>query len=348
MKRRFSGSIRTRAAAWTLRHGARAGAPTVAAMLFFPCVIVAASATQPDYLNVNLPAAGRAADLVARMTVPERISQLGTAAPAIPRLGVGAYQYGNEALHGVVFGGATVFPQVIGLSSAFDDSLVYSVASAISDEARLFNGKYGNGLVYFAPTANMARDPRWGRNQESYGEDPYLTGKLVTAFVRGMQGNDPRYLKTVATVKHFACNNVENGREDISSNVDERSLREYYLEPFRVAVMEGKAASVMGAYNALNGIPCCCNVPLLRNILRGEWGFSGYVVSDCGAIGYICQHHHFVNSYAAAAVAACRAGCDCCCDITYQQYLPVALATRLGGMPVEDIDTAIHATYPSR
>jgi beta-glucosidase len=317
---------------------------------FFSLLLItsAGTAAQPDYLNITIPADRRAADLVGRMTVPERISQLGTVAPAIPQLGVPACEYQNEALHGVVAVGATVFPQVIGLSSTWDDSLVQSLASAISDEARLFNRSQGKGLVYFAPTANMARDPRWGRDQESYGEDPYLTGKFVTAFVRGMQGNDLHYLKTVATAKHFACYNVEDGREGISSAVDEQSLRDYYLQPFRMAVMNGGVASVMGAYNALNGIPCCCDVPLLWNILRSEWGFSGFVVSDCGAVGFICQYHHFVDSYAAAAVTACRSGCDCCCGTTYQQYLPFALATGLGFLQVADIDSAAKRIFTAR
>ena len=317
-------------------------------LFFLAGITSATTAAQSDYLNVNLPADQRAADLVGRMTTSERISQLGTGAPAIPRLGVHAYEYQNEALHGVVAGGATVFPQVIGLSSTWDDSLIQSIASAISDEARLFNLSQGKGLVYFAPTANMARDPRWGRDQESYGEDPYLTGKFVTAFVHGMQGNDPHYLKTVATVKHFACNNVEDGREGISSAVDEQSLHDYYLQPFRAAVMDGGVASVMGAYNAVNGIPCCCNVPLLLNILRQEWGFSGFVVSDCGAVGDICQYHHFVSSYADAAVAACRSGCDLCCATTYQQYLPFALATGLGFIQAADIDSAAKRIFTKR
>jgi beta-glucosidase len=310
------------------------------AILSLPCMPAAATSAQPAYLNINLPADQRAADLVGRMTVAERLSQLGTVAPAIPRLGVHAYGYENEAIHGVLTDSATLFPQVIGLSATWNDSLVQSIASAIADEARLFNLSHGRGLVYFAPMSNMARDPRWGRNQESYGEDPYLTAKFVTAFVRGLQGNDPHYLETVATAKHMACYNVEDGREGISSQVDEQSLRDYYLQPFKAAVLDGGVASIMAAYNAVNGIPCCCNVPLIWKILRQEWGFSGYVTSDAGAVGYVCQYHHFVNSYAEAAVAACRAGCDLCCVSTFQEYLPFALATGLGFLQTTDIDSA--------
>ncbi len=321
---------------------------SIPAIFCLPCIASAATAATPDYLNTNLPAARRAADLVGRMTMLEKISQMGTEAPAIARLGVKAYGYQNEALHGVVDGSATVFPQVIGLSSTWDDSLVQSLASAVSDEARLFNLSQGKGLVYFAPVANMARDPRWGRDQESYGEDPYLTSKFVTAFVRGMQGSDPHYLKTVATAKHFACNNVEDGRDGISSNVDEQSLRDYYFQPFMAAVVDAGAGCVMGAYNALNGIPCCCNPKLLGNILRQQWGFTGFVVSDCGAVGYICQHHHYVDSYAKAAVVACRSGCDLCCVSTFQQYLPFALETRLGYLSAGDIDSAAVRIFTQR
>ncbi len=310
------------------------------AFFFLPCMSSAATPAQPAYLNINLPADQRAADLVGRMTVAERISQLGTVAPAIPRLGVHAYGYENEAIHGVLTDSATLFPQVIGLSATWDDSLIQSIASAIADEARLFNLSKGKGLVYFAPMLNMARDPRWGRNQEIYGEDPFLTAKFAIAFVHGMQGSDPHYLKTVATAKHLACYNVEDGREGISSQVDEQSLRDYYLPAFKATVLDGGVASVMAAYNAVNGIPCCCNVPLLGKILRQEWGFSGDVTSDAGAVGYICQYHHFVNSYAEAAVAACRAGCDLSCVSTFQEYLPFALATGLGFLQTSDIDSA--------
>lgn len=318
------------------------------AILLGSCIAAAATAATPDYLNISLPADRRAADLVGRMTMLEKISQLGTEAPAIDRLGVRSYGYQNEALHGVVAGNATVFPEVIGLSSTWDDSLVQSLASAVSDEARLFNLSTGKGLVYFAPVANMARDPRWGRDQESYGEDPWLTSKFVTAFVRGMQGNDPHYLKTVATAKHFACNNVEDGREGLSSNVDEQSLRDYYLQPFMAAVIDAGAGSVMGAYNAVNGIPCCCNPELLENILRQQWGFAGFVVSDCGAVEDICQYHHYVGSISAAAVAACRSGCDLCCGTTYQQYLPFALATGLGYLSAGAIDSAAVRIFTQR
>jgi beta-glucosidase len=305
-------------------------------------------AASPAYLDTSLPANVRATDLVSKMTSAEKISQMGTSAPAIGRLGIQAYQYQNEALHGIVEAGTTVFPQVIGLSATWDDSLIQSIAAAISDEARILHKVRGKGLVYFAPTANMARDPRWGRNEESYGEDPCLAKKLVVSFVRGMQGNGPRHLKTVATVKHLACNNVESGRVGISSNVDEIDLRQYYLPVFEAAVKDGGAGSVMGAYNALGGVPCCCNVTLLDKILRKEWGFTGYVVSDCGAVGDICKYHHYVSSFAAASVVACRAGCDLCCGTEYQQYLPFSIATGLGFISMADVDSSVKRIFSAR
>jgi beta-glucosidase len=311
-------------------------------------IFLPAFAMSPAYLDTSLSADIRATDLVSRMTSAEKISQLGTDAPSIGRLGIKGYQYQNEALHGVFETGTTVFPQVIGLSSTWDDSLIQCVGSAISDEARILNKTQGMGLVYFAPNANMARDPRWGRNEETYGEDPFLGKKLVVSFIKGMQGNDPRHLKTIATVKHFACNNEENGRYGSSSNVNEADLRQYFLPVFEAAVREGGVGSVMGAYNSLNGIPCCSNVTLLDKILRKEWGFTGFVVSDCGAIGNICKFHHYVSSFAAASVVAIRAGCDLCCGVEYQQYLPFSITTGLGFINMATIDTSVKRIFTAR
>jgi beta-glucosidase len=282
------------------------------------------------------------------MSPLEKISQLGSSSPALPRLGLAAYEYSNEALHGIMADNVTVFPQAIALSSTWDTLLEYRIGSAISDEARALHNKTGKGLTYWAPTANMARDPRWGRTEETYGEDVFLAKKFITNFIRGMQGDDPKYLKTIATVKHFACNNVETNRTALSSIVDERSLREYYLPVFKAAVTEGRAGSIMAAYNALNGVPCCADNLLLTEILRKEWGFSGYVVSDCKAIDYICKGHHYVPSYEEAAVAAIKTGCDLCCGLTYQQYLPLALASRLWFIGKADLDTALSRIFIAR
>jgi beta-glucosidase len=283
------------------------------------------------------------------MTLQEKISQMGNIAPGIPRLSVGAYNYWNEACHGILSTvPTTVFPQAVGLSATWDPNLEYQVASAISDEARGLNNLNVKGLTYWAPTINMCRDPRWGRNQESYGEDPFLARQFVVNFIKGMQGNDSTYLKTIATVKHFACNNVESDRAGISSNVDERSLREYYLPVFKAAVVDAHVASVMGAYNALNGIPCCCDTSLLSGILRKEWGFTGYVVSDCGAVEYIYSQHHYASGLPQAAAAACLAGCDLNCGTTYQQYLPSAIQSKLASISEAAIDTAVTRIFKAR
>ena len=237
--------------------------------------------------------AKRAKELVDSMTLEEKVSQMGHVAPAIERLGIHEYNWWNEALHGVLVTGegqiATVFPQAIAMASTFDPELIREVATAISTEARVKNNTEGKPLTYWSPTVNLARDPRWGRNEESYGEDPFLESRIAVQFVRGMQGDDPRYLKTVSTPKHFIANNEEGRRHTGSSDVDERNLREFYMPAFKAAVTEGGAFSVMCAYNALNGVPSCANSWLLEEVLRGEWGFGGYVVSDCWAIKDIVE-----------------------------------------------------------
>jgi len=283
------------------------------------------------YQNSRLPLETRVADLVSRLTLGEKIAQTLHAAPAIKRLGVPAYNWWNECLHGVARAGvATVFPQAIGLASTWNVSLLKRVATAISDEARAKHQaslRRGNrdiytGLTFWTPNINIFRDPRWGRGQETYGEDPYLTSRLGVAFVKGLQGNNPRYLKTVATPKHFAVHSgPENERHRFDARADERDLRETYLPAFQACVQEGKAFSVMGAYNRTNGEPCCASPTLLENILRQEWGFEGYVVSDCGAIDDIYKYHQVVPTAAAAAALAVNAGCDLNCGETYAALL---------------------------
>lgn len=308
---------------------------------------VSADGITPPYLDPDLPAEARARDLISRMTLEEKISQLGNTAPAIPRLGVPAYEWWNEALHGVARSGlATSFPQAIAMSSTWDPDLVYEIASAISDEARVYNNLYGKGLTYWSPTINLARDPRWGRTEETYGEDPYLTSRLAVSFVRGMQGSDPKYLKTVATVKHFAANNSEFNRHNGSSDMDERTLREYYLPAFRAAVEEAGVYSVMSAYNAVNGVPCSANKMLLTDILRNEWGFKGYVVSDCDAIHDIWANHHYVSTPSEAAAVAIKAGTDLNCGGTCQKSVGKAIADGL--LTEEDVDTALIRLFTAR
>ena len=275
------------------------------------------------FRDAQRAAAERAADLVGRMTRAEKIAQLMTDAPAIPRLGVPAYDWWNEALHGVARAGtATVFPQAIGLAASFDTALLRRVATAISDEARAkYNlaqargdrGRY-HGLTFFSPNLNIFRDPRWGRGQETFGEDPMLTGAMGVAFIGGMQGDDPRWLKTVATAKHFAVHSgPEADRHSFDARVSPHDLGDTYLPQFEAAVRQGRVASVMAAYNRLNGQPCAANGWLLGDTLRRSWGFQGYVVGDCGAVGDIFAGHHAAATREAAAAAALRAGTDLDC-----------------------------------
>src|SRR6266508_2619653 len=253
------------------------------------------------YKNPMLSIEKRVDDLVSRMTLEEKVSQMMNAAPAIERLGIPAYEWWNEALHGVARAGyATVFPQAIGLAATWDTDLMNQVADVISTEARAKHhefvrhnehGRY-KGLTFWSPNINIFRDPRWGRGQETYGEDPYLTARLGVAFVKGLQGNDPRYLKVVATPKHYAVHSgPEPERHAFDAKVSERDLRETYLPAFRATAVEAQAASVMCAYNRTNTEPCCANNRLVMDILRKEWGFNGYVVSDCGAITDIWKGH---------------------------------------------------------
>jgi beta-glucosidase len=283
--------------------------------------------------------AERVADLVSLMTLEEKISQMGSSSPAIARLGILAYGWWSEALHGVMSSGCTVFPQAIALGSTWDPNLIHQVTTAISDEARVKSNTTGKGLTYWSPTINIARDPRWGRNEESYGEDPYLVSRIGVAFVTGMQGDDPVYLKTVSTPKHFIANNTEYNRHSSSSNVGDRDLREYYMPGFRACIMEAGAQSAMGAYNALNGVPCCGNYMLLTEVLRDEWGFDGYVVSDCDAIEDIYASHHYVATAEQAAALGVLSGCDLNCGSVYQNSL--AQAVQQGLLSEADIDVDV-------
>ena len=255
----------------------------------------------PRYRNPDLSAVERAGDLVHRMTVAEKISQTMTAAPAIPRLGVPAYEWWSEALHGVARAGrATVFPQAIALAATFDDPLVKRVATVISDEGRAkFNqaqargerGRY-HGLTFFSPNINIFRDPRWGRGHETFGEDPVLTARMGVAFITGMQGDNPHYWKTIATAKHFAVHSgPEVDRHTFDARVSAHDLADTYLPHFEAAVRNGRVASVMAAYNAVDGEACAASPTLLEDTLRKRWGFLGYVVGDCGAIDDIWKHH---------------------------------------------------------
>jgi beta-glucosidase len=307
------------------------------------------------YWDPARPLGERVADLVGRMTPAEKIGQLVTDAPAIPRLGVPAYHWWSEALHGVArAGAATVFPQAIGLGATFDEALVRRVADAISDEARAKHhdaerrGEHGRyqGLTFFSPNVNIFRDPRWGRGQETYGEDPVLTARLGVAFVRGMQGDDARHLKTAATAKHFAAH---SGPEALRHSFDARpsphDLADTYLPQFEACVREGHVASVMPAYNRLDGVPCAASPALLVETLRRGWGFDGYVVSDCGAIGDIVDGHHAADTIERAAARALDAGTDLSCG---SEFAELARARQLGLVADAAIDRAVTRLFTAR
>ncbi len=299
--------------------------------------------------------AQRADSLVAAMTLEEKVSQMLDVAPAIDRLGVPSYNWWNEALHGVARSGlATVFPQAIGLAATWNDSLVHAMASVISDEARAKYAEYlrrderprYGGLTFWSPNINLFRDPRWGRGQETYGEDPFLAGRLAVQFIRGLQGDDPTYLKTVATVKHFAVHSgPEPDRHRFDADVTERDLRESYLPQFRAGIEEGGAWSLMCAYNRVEGAAACGSDMLLRDILRGEWGFRGYVVSDCGAISDIYRGHHLASGTPQAAAMGVQAGTDLNCGRTYSSLVD---AVQQGLVREAAIDTAVTRLFTAR
>ena len=283
----------------------------------------AQSPAELPFRNPDLPVQRRVDDLLGRLTLDEKVALLIERAAPVERLGIPRFPWWGEALHGVArTGRATVFPQAIALAAAWDTDLMLRVATGISDEARAMNntwlarGKRNlyQGLVFWSPNINIFRDPRWGRGQETYGEDPFLTGAVGTAFVKGMQGQDPRYLKTVATAKHYAVHSgPESLRHTFDARVSETDLRETFLPAFRDLVVNGKAESVMCSYNAFRGQPACANDELLGKVLRGEWGFGGYVVSDCGAVIDIHESHKARRTAAEGAAMALQAGTDLEC-----------------------------------
>jgi beta-glucosidase len=313
-----------------------------------------APALEP-YKDPSLPAEKRAADLVSRMTREEKVLQMQNAAPAIPRLGIPAYDWWNEALHGVARAGeATVFPQAIGLAATWDTALMRQIADVISTEARakyheaIRNNDHSryHGLTFWSPNINIFRDPRWGRGQETYGEDPYLTGRMAVAFIQGMQGDDPHYYKVIATAKHYAVHSgPESTRHEFDARPSERDLQETYLPAFRASVVEGKAASVMCAYNRVNGVPACANTDLLQKHLRGEWGFQGYVVSDCGAISDIFRGHHYKSNAAEASAVAVQAGTDLTCG---NEYRALVSAVQQGLITEAEINRSLERLFAAR
>jgi beta-glucosidase len=309
----------------------------------------------PSYKNPAVPFEDRVRDLVGRMTLEEKVLQMKDVAPAIPRLDIPEYNWWNEALHGVARSGlATVFPQAIGMAATWDDSLMFRMATIISDEARAKHEEYvrtGNrqryqGLTFWSPNINLFRDPRWGRGQETYGEDPFLTGSLAVQFIRGLQGDDPKYFKTIATVKHFAVHSgPEPERHTFDAVVSERDLRESYLPHFEMGIRTGKAYSLMCAYNRVDGKPACANDMLLKDVLRGEWGFPGYIVSDCGAIDDIYLRHKTVQTAPEAAAVAVKTGTDLDCGRVYPNLVE---AVKLGLISEAQIDTSVSRLFLAR
>jgi beta-glucosidase len=327
----------------------------IALGLALPQASISGQESTPAYKNPALPIDKRVDDLISRMTLEEKVSQMMNAAKPIERLGIPQYEWWNEGLHGVARAGyATVFPQAIGLAATWDTDLMFTVADVISTEARAKHHEFVRqnqhnryqGLTFWSPNINIFRDPRWGRGQETYGEDPYLTARLGVAFVKGLQGNDPKYLKVVATPKHYAVHSgPEPERHGFDAKALERDLRETYFPAFRATVVEGKAESVMCAYNRTNAEPCCANKKLMGDILRGEWGFNGYVVSDCGAITDIWRGHHYAKDAAEASAIAVKAGTDLACG---QEYSALIQAVKDKLITEAEIDVALKRLMTAR
>jgi beta-glucosidase len=314
-----------------------------------------ASLSEFPFQNPALSIEARVDDLIARLDILEKASQMLHETAAIPRLGIPAYNWWNEGLHGVARAGiATVFPQAIGLAAMFDAELHHEIAVAISDEFRakhheyLRQGDHGmyKGLTVWSPNINIFRDPRWGRGHETYGECPYLTARLGVAFCTGLQGDDPNYFKTIATPKHYAVHSGPEGlRHSFDARVSQKDLFETYLPAFHACITEAKAHSIMGAYNRTNGEPCCGSPTLLGHILREQWGFKGYVVSDCWAIKDFHESHKVTNSWEHSAALAIRNGCDLNCGCTFEH---VPQAVEQGLLSVSDVDAALRRLFAAR
>jgi beta-glucosidase len=307
------------------------------------------------FMNPALTPEERAKDLVSRMTLEEKVSQMQDVAPAIPRLGVPAYNWWNEALHGVARNGfATNFPQSIGLAATWDTALMHRIATTIAVEGR---AKYNEaireddhsrfaGLTFWSPNINIDRDPRWGRGMETFGEDPFLTASMGVEFVKGLQGDNPKYLELVSTPKHYAVHSgPEPLRHGFNVDVSEHDLEDTYLPAFRATIVEGHADSIMCAYNAIDGAPACANTMLMQQHLRDDWGFNGYTVSDCDAVGDIDRGHHFAASPEEAAAKAVKAGTDLDCGRTYAA-LTKAVHEHL--LTEADIDTSMVRLFTAR
>ena len=319
-------------------------------------ILILSCIEQKPYLDSSLEIEKRVDDLVRRMTLEEKIQQMGNQAPAIERLGVPEYNWWSEALHGVARAGlATVFPQAIGLAATWDEDLMFQVASVISDEARAKHHEFERrgkrfiyqGLTLWSPNINIFRDPRWGRGQETYGEDPFLTGSMAVQFIKGLQGDNPKYYKTIATVKHYAVHNgPEPERHVFDARISKKDFVETYLPQFEMGIKEGGAYSLMCAYNRYIGEACCGSKGLLSDLLRDEWGFDGYVVSDCFAIEDFYKHHKILDTAAESAALAVASGTDLNCGSVYQLHL--AEAVERGYISESEIDKAVKRLFKAR
>jgi beta-glucosidase len=311
---------------------------------------------QPAYLDTSRPFSERVKDLVGRLTLDEKVGLMSHPAHGVPRLGIPSYNYWSEALHGVARNGrATVFPQAIGMAATWDKGLIHEVATAISDETRAkyhaalrrngYTDQY-QGLTIWSPNVNIFRDPRWGRGQETWGEDPFFTGEMASAYVRGMQGDHPKYLKTATCAKHYAVHSgPEKDRHSFNAIVTKRELYDTYLPAFKKLVVDAKVESVMGAYNRTLGEVCCASQLLLVDILRGEWGFDGHFVSDCGALADFHLHHKVTKDAAESAAMALQYGCDLGCDVIFNE-IPEAI--RRGLISEADVDRSLERTLTTR
>ncbi|MGG3283357.1 glycoside hydrolase family 3 C-terminal domain-containing protein [Paenibacillus solani] len=302
------------------------------------------------FQNPDLPLEQRVSDLVSRLTLDEKIELMCQYQAEIPRLGVHKYKHGTEGAHGVAWlGEATVFPQNTGLACTWNPELMRKIGSVIADEARVYyqRDRAINGLTVWAPTVDMERDPRWGRTEEAYGEDPYLTGELSTGLVKGMQGDHPFYYKTVATLKHFYGNNNEVNRGSASVSIDPRNKREYYLKAFEAPFRAGKAGSMMTAYNGINGIPCNLNHEV-NTIVKQEWGMDGFVVGDAGDVLGTVMDHQYVSSYAEAVAGSVKAGIDSITDDQDISFRALRDALEQGLLEEQDLDHALRNTFRVR
>src|SRR5208337_1409178 len=339
----------------------------VLAVLTVSIALMASVAAAQDtsnfpYMNPRLSPEERATDLVHRMTLQEKASQLVNQARAIPRLNVAAYDWWSEALHGVAVNGTTEFPEPVGLAATFDVPRIHEMATAIGIEGRIKHAQderagHSNifeGLDFWAPNVNIFRDPRWGRGQETYGEDPFLSARMAVAFVTGMQGDDPHYYRAISTPKHYAVHSgPEPTRHFTDVDVSKHDEEDTYLPAFRAAVVEGHAGSVMCAYNAINGEPACASRFLLQHTLRGAWDFQGYVVSDCDAVRNIFNGHHYRPTQPqASAISVIRGMDNECIDFAKvtddHDYHPYIDAVQQGYLQEGTVDTALIRLFTAR